>query len=509
MAIPKPHGGELKDLIARDASKKAELLSKFETLEHKINLSGRQICDLELILNGGFSPLTGFLSEDDYNSVVEKSRLTNGTLWTIPITLDVSNVDGLKVGEEVGLLQDNEIPIAILKIDSLWKPNKQRESLIFSKGDLEHPANKYLFEQAGDYYIGGEITGAISLPKHYDYLEFRKTPSQLRAEFESTEGWDKVVAFQTRNPMHRAHKELTERAAKNIGGKVLIHPVVGMTKPGDIDHHTRVKVYKEIINKYPEDTQAKLSLLPIAMRMGGDLEAVWHAIIRQNYGCSHFIIGRSHACPGSNSKGEEFYGPYDAQQLVASYKDELNIDILPFRMITYLPEEDRYVAIDEITEEEKAKTVNISGTQLRNKLKFGQDIPEWFSYPEVVKILRQRNPARYNQGFLISYDFDNKNLSKTQLTNGLLSKFLEQSSTRFFKVIDSEDFVNGIDTQIVNDFINANSGLIFNEVDNGNVKNIEKNHYVVGKDIEIEESDDVDSVLEKVLGLLKTENFFV
>lgn len=243
--------------------------------------------------------------------------------------------------------------------------------------------------------------------------------------------------------------------------------------------------------------------------MGGDLEAVWHAIIRQNYGCSHFIIGRSHACPGSNSKGEEFYGPYDAQQLVASYKDELNIDILPFRMITYLPEEDRYVAIDEITEEEKAKTVNISGTQLRNKLKFGQDIPEWFSYPEVVKILRQRNPARYNQGFLISYDFDNKNLSKTQLTNGLLSKFLEQSSTRFFKVIDSEDFVNGIDTQIVNDFINANSGLIFNEVDNGNVKNIEKNHYVVGKDIEIEESDDVDSVLEKVLGLLKTENFFV
>lgn len=506
MPIPQPHGGELKDLIARDASKKQELLKKFESLKHKLTLSSRQICDLELILNGGFSPLTGFLSEKDYDSVIAKSRLADGTLWTIPITLDVSSVAEYQIGEEIGLLQDGEIPIAILKINSLWKPNKDTEAQIFSKGDLEHPANHYLFNQAGEFYIGGEITGAISLPKHYDYLPFRKTPAQLRQEFSSEPGWDKVVAFQTRNPMHRAHKELTERAAKAINGKVLIHPVVGLTKPGDIDHHTRVKVYKEIINKYPKETEAKLSLLPIAMRMGGDLEAVWHAIIRQNYGCTHFIIGRSHACPGSNSKGEEFYGPYDAQNLVASYKDDLDIDILPFRMITYLPKEDRYAPIDEI-DTEKVETLNISGTQLRNKLKYGQDIPEWFSYPEVVKILRQRNPARYNQGFLISFNYDNDKVSKTQLTNGLLSKFLEQSSDRFFKVIDDDE--EKLSLPIVNDFINANSGLIYFNDSNEYVTPIEKNHYVVGKDIEVTENDDTVSVLEKTLDLLKAENFFV
>ena len=404
MPIPKPHGGQLNDLIIRDVEKKPQLLKEVEKLPH-LTLTPRQLCDLELILNGGFSPLTGFLNEDDYNSVVEDLRLTSvkndqgkGLIWPIPITLDVSQqtAQQYKIGDRVALLDlRDETPLAILTIESIYIPDKQKEAKLVFRGDPEHPANKYLFETAGDVYIGGSLEG-INYPKHYDYVDARKTPTELRNEFNSL-GWtnQNIVAFQTRNPMHRAHRELTIRAANDIGSNahILIHPVVGLTKPGDIDHHTRVKVYKQILQKFPEGL-ASLSLLPLAMRMGGDREALWHALIRTNYGVDHFIVGRDHAGPGKNSQGVDFYGPYDAQELLQKYQDELDIKIVPFRMVTYLPDEDRYAPIDTI-DTTKVKTANISGTELRNKLRTGDAIPEWFSYPEVVKILRETNPPRF------------------------------------------------------------------------------------------------------------------
>ncbi|CAI5757147.1 unnamed protein product [Candida verbasci] len=394
MPIPTPHGGQLNDLIIRDESIKQDLLNKIADLP-KLKLTERQLCDLELILNGGFSPLDGFLNEDDYNSVVEEMRLTGkkgkdgkGLLWPIPITLDVRE-NSYKVGDEVVLidLRDDQ-PLAILNIESIYKPNKQNEAEKVFRGDLEHPSIKYLNENVNDYYLGGSLKG-INYPKHHDYIESRKTPTELRKEFESL-GWSnkKIVAFQTRNPMHRAHRELTVRAANDLGEEahLLIHPVVGLTKPGDIDHHTRVKVYLEILKKYPKGL-ATISLLPLAMRMGGDREALWHALIRTNYGVDHFIVGRDHAGPGKNSKGVDFYGPYDAQELLKKYEDELEIKIVPFRMVTYLPDEDRYAPIDEI-DTSKVKTLNISGTELRHRLRTGGEIPEWFTYPEVARILR-------------------------------------------------------------------------------------------------------------------------
>ncbi|KAK9455918.1 hypothetical protein V1511DRAFT_458829 [Dipodascopsis uninucleata] len=395
-----PHGGVLKDLIARDAPIRAELLATADTLPD-LALTERQLCDLELILSGGFSPLEGFMNEKDYNGVVENLRLADGTLFSMPINLDVSEEELKSVGIAPGkrfVLRDfrDDSPLAIITVDDVYKPNKDIEAVKVFRGDPEHPAVKYLFNTVKEYYVGGKVQ-AINRPNHYDYVGLRNTPAELRAEFNKL-GWNRVVAFQTRNPMHRAHRELTVRAARSRQANVLIHPVVGLTKPGDIDHFTRVRVYQAILPRYPNG-MALLSLLPLAMRMGGDREAVWHAIIRKNFGATHFIVGRDHAGPGKNSKGEEFYGPYDAQFMVEKYKDELGIEVVPFQMMTYLPDADEYAPKDEVPA--GTKTLDISGTELRKRLKLGLPIPEWFSYPEVVKVLRESHPPRVSQGFTI------------------------------------------------------------------------------------------------------------
>lgn len=479
MPILTPHGGNLQDLVIRDASIKSQLIEEAATLP-KIVLTDRQLCDLELILNGGFSPLTGFLNEDDYNSVVKDMRLTSvkgkdgqGLLWPMPITLDVASDEAkqLSTSQRVVLLDlRDQTPLAILTVESVYKPNKAEEAKSVFRGDPEHPAVKYLNETAGEYYIGGSLQG-INYPKHYDYNEFRKSPTELRAEFERS-GWSEknIVAFQTRNPMHRAHRELTIRAAKDIGenGQILIHPVVGLTKPGDIDHHTRVKVYQQILKKFP-DNLATLSLLPLAMRMGGDREALWHALIRTNYGVDHFIVGRDHAGPGKNSQGVDFYGPYDAQDLLANYTNELDIKIVPFRMVTYLPDEDRYAPIDTI-DLKTVKTANISGTDLRNKLKTGDEIPEWFSYPEVVAILRETNPPRAKQGFVIVIDTSSSKVGE-YLAFALQSTLNQFSGERRITKLDGNDH----NDFIINELVKAGSGVIVtssHEVNENIVKSV-------------------------------------
>jgi len=400
MANP-PHGGQLKDLLVRDNPLRSQLLAESETLP-ELTLSERQLCDLELIINGGFSPLEGFLDQKDYESVVNEMRLADGTLWPMPITLDVTATTvksmGITKGQRVALRDPRDAAcLAILTVSDYYIPDKSKEAAVVygvGEDDSAHPSIAYLHKTAGSVNVGGKVQ-AIAAPAHYDYVANRYTPAELRAQF-SKLSWRKVVAFQTRNPMHRAHRELTVRAARLRQANVLIHPVVGLTKPGDIDHYTRVRVYQALMPRYPNG-MATLALLPLAMRMAGPREAVWHAIIRKNFGATHFIVGRDHAGPGKNSKGVDFYGPYDAQDLVTKFASELGIEMVPFQQMTYLPDKDEYSPKDEVPT--GVQTLDISGTELRRRLRNGLPIPEWFSYPEVVAVLRQSYPPRLRQGF--------------------------------------------------------------------------------------------------------------
>ncbi len=386
------------------------------------DLTARQICDLELLMNGGFNPLKGFMSEGDYNSVVKDMRLADGTLWPMPINLDVSEkfAEGIAEGQDIALRDAEGVILAILSITDKWTPNKPLEAEnVFGVDDSAHPAVNYLHNTAGNMYLGGPITG-IQAPVHYDYRGRRNTPNELRAFFRKM-GWRKVVAFQTRNPLHRAHQELTFRAAKEAQANLLIHPVVGLTKPGDIDHFTRVRCYEAVLDKYPSSTTS-LSLLNLAMRMGGPREAVWHGLIRKNHGCSHIIIGRDHAGPGKNSAGEDFYGPYEAQNLFKEHADEMGIEMVDFKHMVYVQEKAQYEPIDEVA---KGMTVlNISGTELRRRLSEGLDIPEWFSFPNVVEELRRTRPARSKQGFTVFFT-GLSGSGKSTIANALMVKLME------------------------------------------------------------------------------------
>jgi len=261
----------------------------------------------------------------------------------------------------------------------------------------------------------------IHYPKHYDYPQLRHTPQELRESFDNW-GWKNIIAFQTRNPMHRAHIELTKRALNETNAKLLIHPVVGLTKPGDVNHYTRVRCYKHIMNKYPEN-MAALSLLPLAMRMAGPKEALWHAIIRKNYGCNYFIVGRDHASPGLNKDNTPFYGPYDAQEMLNTNKNELGIKMIPFKQLVYVKEKKSFIGVDEVPKDLTALTV--SGTELRKLLDEGKEIPEWFSYPEVISELQKQRPSLSNRGFTIFFT-GLSGSGKSTLANGLLVKLLEE-----------------------------------------------------------------------------------
>jgi sulfate adenylyltransferase len=419
-SLIEPHGGELCNLYVSEERKKElkSLLINYESW----TVTDRQICDLELILNGGFSPLKGFLNKKDYDSVLKDMRLADGSLWPIPITLDITNEisDKLSQGDKLVLRDLEGFPLAVLHIEDIWKPDLKAEAKsVFGTVDETHPAVNYLLNFTNPVYVGGTLEGMTS-PKHYDYQGLRDTPSELREQF-TKRGWENIVAFQTRNPMHRAHVELTMRASKEIGANVLIHPVVGLTKPGDVDHYTRVRCYEKVLPKYPTGT-ALLSLLPLAMRMGGPREALWHAIIRKNYGCNFLIVGRDHAGPGNDKEGNPFYGPYDAQELLVKYEDELGIKMVPFKLMVWVEDRAEYRPIDEISKD--TKTLNISGTELRRRLDKGLDIPEWFSYPEVVKELRETRPPLNKRGFTIFFT-GLSGSGKSTLANGLMVKFLE------------------------------------------------------------------------------------
>ena len=386
------------------------------------DLTPRQICDLELLMNGGFHPLKGFLTEADYNGVVENMRLSDGSLWPMPVTLDVSEpfAAGIEPEQDIALRDQEGVILAILSVTDRWTPDKTREAeKVFGANDLAHPAVNYLHNVAGPVYLGGAITG-IQQPVHYDFRGRRDTPNELRTLFRKL-GWRRVVAFQTRNPLHRAHQELTFRAAKEAQANLLIHPVVGMTKPGDIDHFTRVRCYEAVLDQYPSSTTS-MSLLNLAMRMAGPREAVWHGLIRKNHGCSHFIVGRDHAGPGKNSQGEDFYGPYDAQTLFREYQDEMGIEMVDFKHMVYVQDRAQYEPADEV--EEGTTVLNISGTELRRRLNEGLEIPEWFSFPAVVEELRRSKPPRSQQGFTVFFTGFSGS-GKSTIANALMVKLME------------------------------------------------------------------------------------
>jgi sulfate adenylyltransferase len=419
-ALNPPHGGTLVNLVVDDT--RALELRKQAKDWPSWDLTPRQLCDLELLLDGGFSPLRGFMTELEHASVCTDMRLPDGTLWPMPITLDVDadTAEALSAGSVLALRDAEGVMLAVLHVTDVYQPDRTAEAeAVFGTSNTGHPGVDHLLRRTHPWYVGGTIEG-VQRPVHYDFTERRLTPAELRERF-ADRGWDRVVAFQTRNPMHRAHQELTLRAAKDADAALLVHPVVGMTKPGDVDHYTRVRCYEALLETYP-DHMADLSLLPLAMRMGGPREALWHAIIRKNFGCTHLIVGRDHAGPGSDSSGTPFYGPYDAQELLQAHTDELGIEMVPFRLMVYLPGERRYAPIDEVPE--GTETASISGTQLREMLQTGEQIPEWFTFPGVAEELRRTHPPREEQGFTVFFT-GLSGSGKSTIANVLRSKLLE------------------------------------------------------------------------------------
>jgi sulfate adenylyltransferase len=387
------------------------------------DLTPRQICDLELLMSGGFSPLQGFMTPADYEGVCHNMRLSSGVLWPMPITLDVKEefAKSLTPGSSKIALRDPEgVMLAVLHVEAVWQPDRKAEAQsVFGTTSAVHPGVDYLLNKGNSWYVGGRVEG-LQAPSHYDFRTLRLTPAESRAEFARL-GWRRVVAFQTRNPMHRAHVELTFRAAKQVEANLLLHPSVGMTKPGDVDYFTRVRCYQLLLSKFPAGS-VKLSLLPLAMRMGGPREAIWHALIRKNHGVTHFIVGRDHAGPGKDADGKNFYGPYDAQELFKKHEEDIGVTMVPFNMMVYLEDKDQYVPDNEVTN--GSRVLNISGTELRDRLNEGRDIPSWFTYPEVVHELRRSFPPRHKQGVTIFFT-GLSGSGKSTIANVLVTKFLE------------------------------------------------------------------------------------
>jgi len=345
-------------------------------------LDDRKLYDLEMILNEGFKPLTGFLNKNDYISVINNMRLFNGKLWPIPIIFDVSCPDEINIGDKIILLDNFKNKLAYLIVESIYKPDKIEESLkVFGTKDKSHPGVNYLLNKVKNWYIGGTIY-KICDPIHCDFTSLRKSPLEIKEILKDKKN---IIGFQTRNPMHKSHYTITKLALEKVeNSHLLIHPVIGMTKQGDIDYHTRVKCYQEILTKY--DNNVTLSLLPLAMRMAGPREALWHALIRKNYGCTHFIVGRDHAGPGKDKNGENFYKPYECQDLCKKYSKEMGIEILTFNEVGYIQNLGKYIQIDDKCDE---NILNISGTELRQKLINNENIPDWFTFPEIGNLLKK------------------------------------------------------------------------------------------------------------------------
>ena len=388
-----PYGGRLVDLIVPPDEHEA-LRAHANTLP-SIQLSDRALCDLELLATGAFSPLDRFMGRADYERVLAEMRLADGTLFPIPVTLPVERIDDLHYDREIALRDSKNNLLAVMTVEEIYTWERAAAAQqVFGTQDPAHPLVAEM-TRWGSLNLSGPLR-VLALPRHYDFTDLRLTPAQTRARLAAA-GQTNVVAFQTRNPLHRAHEELTKRAAESVDGTLLLHPVVGLTKPGDVDHFTRVRSYKALLSNYYDGDRAVLALLPLAMRLAGPREALWHAIIRRNFGANYLIVGRDHAGPGNDSTGRPFYGPYDAQELVQQHSAEVGVGVLTFSEMVYLPDEGRYEEASRIPD--GAQVASISGTQVRSDyLNRGRQLPEWFTRPEVADILSESYPPRHRQG---------------------------------------------------------------------------------------------------------------
>lgn len=391
-----PYGGTLVNLMIPE--QELEEAREYAGRLPSIQLSARSVCDLELLATGGFSPLDRFMGHEDYQRVLDEMRLADGSLFPIPVTLPVERDDAIHIGQQVALRDGWNDLLAIMTIEEAFEWDvEEAATKVFGSQDPRHPLVAEM-QQWGPVNISGPLR-VLQLPRHYDFQPLRLTPTQVRARL-GAKGTSNVVAFQTRNPLHRVHEELSKRAAEQIDGALLLHPSVGMTKPGDVDHYTRVRTYMTLTDRYYDPARVLLSLLPLAMRMGGPREAVWHALIRRNHGANHFVVGRDHASPGNNSKGVPFYGPYDAQALTQEHQDELGVRIVTFEELIYLPDEDRYEEASRIAP--GTRTASISGTQVREDyLQKGRQLPSWFTRPEVAEVLAEAYPPSHQKGFCV------------------------------------------------------------------------------------------------------------
>lgn len=418
----KPYGSDLRNLLVGETH--ATQLTRESQHFPSITLSQRQLCDLELLMNGAFSPLAGFMTRDVYESVLKDLRLPGGLLWPIPIVLDIPGAlaDKLEAGGYLGLNDPEGFMLAVLRIADKWKPDKKREAqLVYGTDSLNHPGVCYLHEQTHDTYVGGEIEG-IQLPTHYDFETLRDTPEDLRHLFDKL-GWRRVVAFHTSKPMHRLHQEITLQAAKEAHAHILLHPAVGMTKPGDLHYYARVHCYEAIRRHYPYNL-AMLSLLPIAMRMAGPREALLNAIVRQNYGCTHFIVGPEHAAPPNVREGAaRFYSSYAAQKLIEQYQSELDIRMIPIKEMRYAPDYGQFMTLEQIERENK-KGILFTDRELYLHLANNTEIPDWFSYPDVIDALRKVYPPRNRMGITLFFT-GLSGSGKSTLARILYAKFIE------------------------------------------------------------------------------------
>jgi len=400
----------------------------------KLILSKRLLCDLELLLNGSFAPLNGFLDKKNYESVIHRMELCDGSPWSIPIVLPVT--ESYRDETIIELYDHDKNHIANLSVHSFYKPNINLEcKLVLGTTDINHPY-VHVMKSWGDnvYYAGGRVTLVNKIP-YYNYLEHRLSPLETIRYFRDNY-WNCVIGFQTRNPMHRGHIEITKQSLYDNGpkSKLLLQPIVGVTQENDVEYTARVKCYKHIIKYYDPNT-VLLSLLPLSMRMAGPREAMWHALIRKNYGCTHFIVERDHAGPSTKTKdGNSFYGLYDAHKLLES--KDLGITIIKSKMLMYVETLKKYLTQESLeimtVNPFKFKTKSISETEFRRRLSTGEDIPNWFSYPEVVAELRKL----YNKGTCI-YLIGLSGAGKTTVANAL-KHYISEFTTNPITILDGD-----------------------------------------------------------------------
>lgn len=415
-----PHGGALVNLLVKQ--ERVDKLKEIVFNLADITLNDRQLCDLELLSTGGFSPLAGFMTRSDYESVLDRMRLQNELLWPIPICLDVDELQAhrLEVGQSVALRDSEGFLLAIMHIEDIWKADKEKEAAqVYGTADPNHPGMNYLLNRSGQYYLGGPLE-VLSLPLHFDFKQLRMTPGEIRATFKKF-GWKRMAGFLTHNPIHRPQFEMTINAMQQSRTNLLLLPIAGMTRPGDFDHYTRVRCYRHVVRHYPPDSQI-LSMLPLAMRLSGPREAILHAIISKNCGCTHFITGRDHAGPGPDINGRSYYESDEASNLVEAYSQEIGLTIIPFTEMVYLPFEDEYRCADQVPE--GTQFISLSGSDIRKRIRTGRRIPEWATFPEVVEELQKAYPPPRRQGFTV-FLTGLSGAGKSTIAKIIFARFLE------------------------------------------------------------------------------------